>query len=112
LSKFCPDKFYTTDKTNNYICSGNIIGCAGNMEGDKRIIYPINNFYKSFISTNSTVQNKETLIYDWYIPSLDFERQELFGASRIYTFSNNFYSNDKEFIDEIKRIYIDLVKKF
>ena len=86
LRNFCPDKFYTdTDKRDNYVCSGNIIGCSRNIEGDKRIIYSLNNFYKSFISTNSSVQNKETLIYDWYIPSLNFEREEFVGALRIYT---------------------------
>lgn len=112
LSNFCTDKFYTdTDKRDNFICSGNIIGCAGNMEGDKRIIYPLNNFYKSFISINSTVQNKETLIYDWYIPSLNFEREEFVGALRIYTLSDNFYSDDDQFISELKKIYLSLQGK-
>lgn len=112
LRNFCTNKFYTdSNKNEDYICSGNIIGCAGNMKGDKEIIYPLNNFYNSFISTNSTVQPKETLIYDWYIPSLNFEREELVGALRIYTLSDNFYSNDEQFISELKKIYLSLQKK-
>lgn len=112
LSNFCSDKFYTDpDKNEDYICSGNIIGCAGNMEGDKRIFYPLNNFYNSFISINRSVQPNETLIYNWYIPSLNFEREEFVGALRIYTLSDNFYSNDKQFISELRKIYLSLQGK-
>jgi len=36
------------------------------------------------------------------------EREEFKGALRIYNMSDNFYSNDEEFISELKKIYISL----
>ncbi len=104
LKKSCSVSYSNTSNGGkNYICSGNVIACAGNMEGDRRILYPINSYYKSLLFVNGSS------IYDWYISSLLFDRN-LSGerALRVYTLSHNFYSNDEQFISELKKIYISL----
>ncbi|GAB4219371.1 MAG: hypothetical protein Fur009_5240 [Candidatus Microgenomates bacterium] len=72
--------------------------------------YFINYYYKSFIKINSKIQPGETLIYDWYIPSINFDREKQIGGLRAYVFSDNFYSNDEKFISELKKIYLSLSK--
>lgn len=117
LRSFCPDNFYTdsTKKTKSYLCSGNVTGCGVNMDGYRSVIYPLNSFYKSFIDIGDDVpeyKSDRTSIYNWYIHSLDFGREKLTAGGRIYTFSDNFYSNDEQFISELKKIYISSLKYF
>ncbi|MBW7960226.1 hypothetical protein H3C65_01890 [Patescibacteria group bacterium] len=105
LERYCETPFKkTANGRKNYLCPGNIMNCLIN--DYKATTHPINLYYKSFLSANGFS------IYDWYIPSLLFDRNlSNERALRIYTLSNNFFSNDKKFISEIERIYITLQEK-
>jgi hypothetical protein len=117
IRDYCFENIFNDDKSGNNIilCYGNLIGCAGNIQGDIKNKYSINKHLKSLLTINTELQEGDVLIYSWYIPALKFGRREPIDgilSLRVYALSLNFYSNDQEFIDEIKRIYIDLVKKF
>lgn len=109
LSKNCNDRFFIdSNNEESYICYGNLINCAAKIEGDSVGSLNINTFYKSIISVNSSIQNNETLIYGWYIPSINFEKENKALGSRVYSLSEDFYSNDEKFISELKKIYLQL----
>jgi len=110
IKKSCAEPYYkSTDNYNYYICPGNTEACIGDIEsghGYSNKINTINLAYKSFLLVNEDYVGNDIMIYGGYIPSLNFEREELKGALRIYDMSNNFYSNDEEFISELKKIHI------
>ncbi|MCS6956660.1 MAG: hypothetical protein NZM02_02335 [Patescibacteria group bacterium] len=112
LKKYCPHMFYSISINDfeHYICYGNILNYSLNAKGCFNEKYFINSYYKSFIKVNPKTQ-KETLIYDLYIPSIKFEKIENnknIKELRVYDFSSNFYSDDEKFINELVRIYLSL----
>jgi len=111
IQKNCEEPYYkSTDNYDYYICPGNTEACMGDTSSGfsySKKINVINTAYKSFLMVNESADN-DPLIYGGYIPSLNFEREEFKGALRIYGMSDNFYSNDEQFISELKKIYMSL----
>lgn len=112
IKEKCEKPYYkSTDNYNYYICPGNTEGCIGNTSSglnNSNKIHVINTAYKSFLLVSAVNLGDDVTIYGGYIPSLNFEREEFKGALRIYGMSDNFYSNDEEFISELKKIHISL----
>ncbi len=109
LQNYCDKPFFTDkNKTNYYICDGGVLDCAAYINNNYDV-GKIKKYLKSFVSENSSIQKEETLIYDFYIPSINFEREENPGIRLAYVLSSDFYSNDENFISELTKIYSSLI---
>lgn len=107
LRQDCTQFFINSNKSELYLCPGNFVDCVGKISSNN-VGNAINSYYHSFISANDTLQKNETLIYDLFIPSINFERPDYEGGLREYTFGDNFYSNDNQFLTEMEKIYVSL----
>lgn len=113
IQEHCEKSYYVSiDNYNYYMCPGNTEACIGDTSSglsSSNKVNTLNSVYKSFLLVNEGVSGEDVLVYGGYIPSLNFEREEFKGALRIYRMSDNFYSNDEQFISELKKIYISLL---